>query len=373
MSISIILPIYNKEIYLSRSINSILSQSFVNFELICVVDGATDNSLAVVKQFSDPRLVIIEQPNLGISAAKNNGVFHSKNEIITFIDADDEWDVDFLSEIFYLSKSYQSCNAFITGYYLNYGDNAVKRRVLGLGSHGVLTDYFYRRKTGWGVHTSSFAVRKSAFIATGGFPMLLSDANMHTAFIVDYNGCLIQKLDISLASKPQFKDGDSDFLSHNIYCKFPNHLISVPGLGGEDQYLHDLLALNFNYAFSVKVLSTWYGNVLNQVTKTNDLTKIHPHLIGLWQKILLCGESSLALKGYLRMLDSALIRDGVVIPSSLWVKYLTAHHYFSRHLLARLLKHKPYLKKALITVDLMLRVIDFLIRKVQIQGGKEIQ
>ena len=88
--ISIIIPLYNKEKIVQRSVNSVLCQSFSDFELIIVDDGSTDNSLSVVKSIKDKRIHIIEQENGGPSKARNTGVKHAKGEWILFLDADDE-------------------------------------------------------------------------------------------------------------------------------------------------------------------------------------------------------------------------------------------------------------------------------------------
>ena len=91
VKISIIMPIYNAEIYLEESVNSILNQNFEDFELICIDDGSTDNSLAILNEISkkDSRLRVISQKNLGAGAARNKGIKESLGEYICFIDSDD--------------------------------------------------------------------------------------------------------------------------------------------------------------------------------------------------------------------------------------------------------------------------------------------
>ena len=88
--ISVIIPLYNKESAVERSVKSVLSQTYQNLELIVVDDGSTDNSLDVVKRIQDDRIIIIEQENGGPSKARNTGVRHAKGEWIVFLDADDE-------------------------------------------------------------------------------------------------------------------------------------------------------------------------------------------------------------------------------------------------------------------------------------------
>jgi len=89
--ISIIVPVYNVEEYLQRCIDSILNQSFKNFELILVNDGSTDNSLKICKEYllNDPRVKIINKENGGLSSARNAGINIAKGRYIGFVDSDD--------------------------------------------------------------------------------------------------------------------------------------------------------------------------------------------------------------------------------------------------------------------------------------------
>lgn len=88
--ISVIIPLYNKEPIIRRTIQSVLSQSFTNFELIIVSDGSTDGSMDVVRSIHDDRIIIVEQENGGPSKARNTGVKHCHGDWILFLDADDE-------------------------------------------------------------------------------------------------------------------------------------------------------------------------------------------------------------------------------------------------------------------------------------------
>ena len=87
---SIIVPIYNVESFLKECIDSVLLQDFQDYELICINDGSTDNSLEVLKTFSDSRIKIINQENQGMSCARNSGLDIALGEYIWFIDSDDK-------------------------------------------------------------------------------------------------------------------------------------------------------------------------------------------------------------------------------------------------------------------------------------------
>lgn len=107
--VSIIMPVYNKEKYVRKSIQSILDQTFTDFELIIVNDGSTDHSLEICESFHDSRITIISVTNGGVSKARNIGLDNAKGEYITFIDSDDY--VDYL----YLEKLYVKDEDMIIG------------------------------------------------------------------------------------------------------------------------------------------------------------------------------------------------------------------------------------------------------------------
>ncbi|WP_010237898.1 glycosyltransferase [Clostridium arbusti] len=100
--ISIIVPIYNVEQYLSRCLDSIISQTYTNLEIILVDDGSTDDSWSICKKYAkiDKRIVLIKQENKGVSSARNEGIRIATGEYIAFVDSDDYIDND-MYEILY--------------------------------------------------------------------------------------------------------------------------------------------------------------------------------------------------------------------------------------------------------------------------------
>jgi len=89
--ISIILPTYNRAYSLPASLDSVFAQTYKNWELILIDDGSTDDTVALLEQLSDPRIVYIHQENQGVSAARNLGISQCKGEYIALLDSDDEW------------------------------------------------------------------------------------------------------------------------------------------------------------------------------------------------------------------------------------------------------------------------------------------
>lgn len=88
--ISVVIPLYNKEPIIEKTLNSVLSQDYSDFEVVIVDDGSTDNSVAQVEAIHDSRIRLLRQENGGPSKARNTGVKNAKGEWIVFLDADDE-------------------------------------------------------------------------------------------------------------------------------------------------------------------------------------------------------------------------------------------------------------------------------------------
>ena len=87
--ISVILPVFNAELTIARSIKSILNQTFTNFELIIVDNGSTDQTKNIILEFNDERIIYLELPHANLVAALNHGIFNSKGKYIARMDADD--------------------------------------------------------------------------------------------------------------------------------------------------------------------------------------------------------------------------------------------------------------------------------------------
>lgn len=92
--VSVVIPVYNGEKTIKETIESVLFQSFADFELLVINDGSTDSTLNVVSTFKDPRLKVFSYPNAGLAASRNRGISLASGNYISFIDADDLWTPD---------------------------------------------------------------------------------------------------------------------------------------------------------------------------------------------------------------------------------------------------------------------------------------
>lgn len=114
--ISIIMPVYNSEKYLARCINSVLNQTYKDFELIIVNDSSTDNSEKIIKDYlNDKRIKYFNNIHKGVSNARNLGIEKSKGEYITFIDSDD-WMLENALEEMYKYINIDNIDVCISGY-----------------------------------------------------------------------------------------------------------------------------------------------------------------------------------------------------------------------------------------------------------------
>ncbi len=122
--ISIIVPIYNAENYLTKCINSIINQTYKNIEIILVNDGSTDNSLKICKTFAlnDKRIIIINQKNMGVSNARNAGINVAKGDYISFVDSDDTIENNYIQELID-NSNYGEFDVVICGYNDIYASN----------------------------------------------------------------------------------------------------------------------------------------------------------------------------------------------------------------------------------------------------------
>jgi len=108
--VSVIVPIYNVELYLEKYINSIINQTYKNLEIILVNDGSTDNSLQICEKFinKDKRIKIINKKNGGLSDARNKGIEKSSGKYLAFIDSDDYIDYNMIENLYNDIKKYDA-------------------------------------------------------------------------------------------------------------------------------------------------------------------------------------------------------------------------------------------------------------------------
>ena len=209
MKFSVIIPVFNREKFIARAIESVLNQSYKNFELIAVDDGSTDNTPNIASQYP---VRLIRQENKGVSAARNAGIKAARGEIIALLDSDDEWRKDHLAchkEFFTKNPSYkihQTDEMWIrNGKFLN------KKKI-----HQKKEDFiFYESLHLCLISPSAVAIKKELFSEVGLF-------NEDFAVCEDYELWLriTKKYPIGFTPKATVikYGGHEDQLSHKYYA-----------------------------------------------------------------------------------------------------------------------------------------------------------
>lgn len=109
VKISVIIPIYNMENYLAECLDSVISQSLREIEIICINDGSTDNTQYILDQYKkkDNRIKVFCQTNAGLSVARNEGIKYSNGKYLIYLDADDKLQHQALKELYFAAEKYK--------------------------------------------------------------------------------------------------------------------------------------------------------------------------------------------------------------------------------------------------------------------------
>lgn len=167
---TIVIPLYNKEKYIRRAVDSVLLQVFEEFEIIIVDDGSTDNSISKIADISDGRLKVISQANKGVGAARNTGISNANFSWIALLDADDVWTINHLNELKSIIEYFPS-SGMVATQIISVDINS-KTHSRSMDSEDTIRsiDYFFEAsKNSSIVSSSSVAIRKDVFKIVGGF------------------------------------------------------------------------------------------------------------------------------------------------------------------------------------------------------------
>lgn len=229
--ISVIIPLYNKEPHIAKTLKSVLDQSFQDFEIIVVNDGSTDNGPAIVKSFPDPRIRIVSQSNSGVAAARNKGIFEARGEFVAFLDADDLWMPAYLESLMNLATQFPDCDVFASSYLIREANgnsfSAIIRNLPFDSESGVLSNYFKVAATSnppiW---TSAVMVRHKAITDIGAFPIgvksgedLITWARLACRYKIAYVTKALAVFNVdgySMKEKPKRIPPDYDWVGHEL-------------------------------------------------------------------------------------------------------------------------------------------------------------
>ena len=171
---SVVVPVYKARQWVGRAIESVLAQTFEDFELILVDDGSPDDSAEVIAQYTDPRVKLIRQENRGEGGARNRGIEASSGKWIAFLDADDQWLPGFLEDHYRVISDHQEVDFCYSSYRRMYQDGrfvpAMKTEGIDIPilSEDCFRDGLFVRFTPW---IGTIAVRHTLLEETGLFPV----------------------------------------------------------------------------------------------------------------------------------------------------------------------------------------------------------
>ena len=269
--VSIIIPAYNAAHFLAETINSVLSQTYQNFELLIVDDGSTDDTAAVVKGFGDERIRYWHKKNSGVSDTRNFGISKAKGAYIAFLDADDLFLPQNLEKKILFLENNQEID-LVHSAEVRFDSSIGSEIALMEGSGGEVLEKLLSM-SGNVIHSpSSVLVRKKLLEKTGGFDPRLStsaDWDMWVRFaketsfgyipepLVKYrvhaaqmhNNIRLMDRDMHLAMNKHFKEGLFSSVKHYYYCLAKMRLVLSACYLGDERNLSKSVKL---FLLSVK-------------------------------------------------------------------------------------------------------------------------
>jgi glycosyltransferase involved in cell wall biosynthesis len=298
---SVVIPLYNKQNFIAATLQSILAQTFTDFEVIVVNDVSTDGSVAVVNTFNDTRIKIVQHTkNSGLSASRNTGVKHASAKYIAFIDADDAWKPIFLTEVKKLIDAYPQAGLYATQY-LEVYPNGVEIAHVHKVAYGLVPNFFEAGLRQPLYCQSGFCVKKEVFEVAGYY-----DESITFSEDIDFN--IRANYHFKLAYTPQ---------PLTLYYIHQQGQMTVQGLAGKvipnlDKY--EPLAQNRpdikQYLdFYRYVYARWYKMEGNTSAYKKILGGLTPSNLNYKQRLLL--KAPVFALQLLRKVKARLIKKGV--------------------------------------------------------------
>lgn len=284
MKFSVVIPLYNKAPYVAKAIESVLAQTYTDYELVIMDDGSKDDSFEIARKTIEGHghCHLYRQKNAGVSMARNNGVAVSQGKYLCFLDADDWWEPAFLEEMSELIDAYPEAGIYGTNYTI-VNDTRHKTRVASVGvDEGFIKGYInycqvYAKTLYMPLCSSAVCIPRRVFDAVGGFnPQLRmsEDFDLWARIALDYK--------VGFVNKPLSNyNQDVDFSNRAIGTLPPPETQFAFCAG----YLDEAKKNNPELKFTVEMvqisclrsyyLSKEYHDIAKDVLKTLDIS---PHL-----------------------------------------------------------------------------------------------
>lgn len=167
---SIVIPVYNKEKFVTKTIESVLSQTFIDYEIIIVNDGSTDLSEAKISAFKDNRIKYYSKKNEGVALARNFGIEKATADYICFLDADDYWYPTFLETMHRYSSELPEQKVFAAAIEIETKNKTIPAHYSILPTSDFqIVNFFDASQKECALWTSSVCIHKSVFEKVGDF------------------------------------------------------------------------------------------------------------------------------------------------------------------------------------------------------------
>jgi glycosyltransferase involved in cell wall biosynthesis len=212
IKISIVIPLFNKEDSIQATLNSVLSQTYNNFEVLIVDDGSTDGSVQVVNTNKDERIKLLSKVNGGVSEARNFGIERSNGEFIFLLDADDLIKKDCLTILYNLTSKYPQESIFTADFEIVNGSSLISASYCKGTESGIVSNAYKSLWEGlFFIRTGNTLIKKNCFDKVGMF-----DKNISYYEDMDHILRLIRDYDVVYTPKNIFTyKMEYNFLSSN--------------------------------------------------------------------------------------------------------------------------------------------------------------
>ena len=168
--ITVVIPLYNKAHTIKNTLNTVLNQTFSEYEIIIVNDGSTDDGVKIIKDnFNDQRIRIINQNNYGVSVARDRGIKEAKYNYIALLDADDNWHPDYLSIMQEAINKYPNASLYASGGLIQNANGSIVYRLANKYINQILPVRFFENPFLF-CHTSGTIINRRYFNKTDGSP-----------------------------------------------------------------------------------------------------------------------------------------------------------------------------------------------------------
>jgi len=221
---SVIIPLYNKEKYISETLQSVFNQQYSDFEIIVVNDGSTDNGLKEVFKIQHDKLIVFDNKNRGVSEARNFGMLQAKGDYFAFLDADDIWKNNHLLNLNQLINSFPNCGLYCCNYNFDFGNNTIVSTIFPTlpkekNWKGIVPDFFLSSLRYRIALTSAIAIPKNTLNTIGLFDPAFSsgqDTDYWSRIALKYSVAFTKEISVTYNSTADNRISNTSPIQRNF-------------------------------------------------------------------------------------------------------------------------------------------------------------